>query len=168
MVNERSRSVLDAEWVPRCSVARGLAASAGALFGGPLLGIGLASLVAPGSNAAGLASFFAFGGAFVLGMLSWLGLGVAAVLLAALRELVRGRLPEAPPDAAARVVVPPGHVAFVVWAPLLATLAGCVAGVASRGHFLATVALYAAGGLAYGVALRALARRGYLPFPEPG
>lgn len=90
MSDKRSAGVLEPEWVPRCSLARGLAASAGAAFDGPLLGVGLASLVAPGSDEAGLASFFAFGGAFVLGMLSWLGLGVAAVVLAALLAILAG------------------------------------------------------------------------------
>jgi hypothetical protein len=89
-------------------------------------------------------------------------------VLAALRELARGRLPQAPPDAATRVAVPPGHFAFVAWSLVLATLAGCVAGFASHLPFPVTVAVYAASGLAYGLALRALARRGHLPFPEPG
>lgn len=152
----------------RPSIAIGIGSLVGSLLGGPLLGIALVRCLAPGSHAAEVASFLAFPAALALGLASWLGLGVAAVVLAALRELARGRLPRAPADAADRLAVPPGHAAFVVWSVTLALAAGVVAGFSARTPFVATVALYAAAGLAYGLALRALARRGYLPFPEPG
>ncbi|MEW6271319.1 MAG: hypothetical protein AB1689_18720, partial [Thermodesulfobacteriota bacterium] len=47
VAGQRSRDVLRVEWVPQPSLVLGLAALVGALFGGPLIGIGLAALVAP-------------------------------------------------------------------------------------------------------------------------
>jgi hypothetical protein len=166
--DRRAKGVLDVEWVPERPVALGVASLVGALLAGPVLGNGLASWLAPGSHVAQVAGFAAFPLAFALGMVSWLGLGVAAVVVTALRQLVRGRLPQAPPDAAERLAVPPGHAAFVVWSASLATLAGVVVGLASSASVVGAVAVFAAAGLAYGIALRALARHGYLPFPEPG
>jgi hypothetical protein len=162
-----SRSRFEVRWVPKRSVAASLAALLGAFFAAPAIGLALAMTVAPESRAAEIASFLAFPAALFLGLVAWLGVGVASVVLAAVGALLRGRLPAAPAEGADRVAVPPGHAAFVVCSVALAVFAGIVAGLTSTASFAAATAVYGGAGLGYGWSLRALARHGYLPFPEP-
>jgi hypothetical protein len=135
---------------------------------GPALGISVAQGVAPGSELAQFVSPLAFVLTFVAGMLLWFGVGAVTLVGGALRRLFRGRgegSPLPPPD---RVVVPPGYGAVLPLALGFGVVAGGVAGIVSQASsFWLACGAHLAAGAAYGSALRALARHGYLPFPEP-
>ena len=134
---------------------------------GPLLGLLLSRVLAPGSELAEVVSIFAFPSGYFVALLAWLGFGVLAVALGTLRSLLRGRKPGSSEPGSGDVIVPPGAGAFVIFGSLFAAGAGVIAAASSERSALLVMATYLAAGLGYGWALRALAYRGYLPFPEP-
>lgn len=142
----------------------------GAVFGGfllgPLAGLRLAMVLAPGSDLVQSLSVFAFAGVFAGGLVVWSGLGIVRVVLSALGRILRRRRLGAAITTSDRIV-PPGYRAFLVLGPLIAAPVGLVAGVVSDVSVLAGGAAWALAGWAYGWALWWAAHAGYLPFPEP-
>lgn len=136
--------------------------------GGPALGIGVAHWVAPGSELAQIVSPLAFALAFAAGLLAWFGLGFVATVGGALVRMLRGRWRWRAGPPASELLVPPGYAVFLPLGIALGLAAGSLVGVATDASLLRACAAYAAAGAAYGASLRALAHRGYLPFPEPG
>jgi hypothetical protein len=136
------------------------------VFGsGPLLGIGLARLLAPGSFVAESIGMFAFPLAFVVGLQAWLGFAIFAAVAGFGRRLLSKKLAQHTGPSAA----PPGSFVFVPLSVGAGLLAGIVVGLVSETHALMTsVLLYVAAGIVYGSVVWQLARSGYLPFPEPG
>ena len=137
--------------------------------GGPVLGVAVAHWAAPGSELAQFVSPLAFALSFAGGLVLWFGVGVVTVVGRGLPRLLSGRRRRArtaaPPAAA---TIPPGHGSFLPLALAFGLLAGIVAGsVPQASSFWFSCAAHLVAGAAYGTALRALARRGYLPFPEP-
>jgi hypothetical protein len=139
----------------------------GSFVAGPFIGLRLGLYLAPDSELAQVASTFAFPLAFCAGLVFWLGLGVASVILGALPNLLRGKRPPAAHLDASQALVPPGYGSFVVFSVLGAGAAGVCVGLLSQASLPTALACYGAAGTLYGVALRTLAHHGYLPFPEP-
>jgi hypothetical protein len=145
-----------------------LASVLASFAGGPALGVAVAHWAAPGSEFAQVVSPFAFALAFMGGILLWFGIGVAAVVGSALQRLLRGGWDRRRRSPLATQSVPPGHGAFLPLALGAGLLAGAVVGLVPEStSFWLSCAAHVAAGAAYGGSLRALARRGYLPFPEP-
>lgn len=140
----------------------------GSFAAGPLLGLQLGATCAPDSDLGQVASVFAFPLAFFAGLLFWLGLGVLTVIVGALGNLLRGRIPSAASLDASEALVPPGYASFVVFSVVLAATAGIIVGLLSSIAVVSALAVYAICGAAYGLLLWLLAHHGYLPFPEPG
>jgi hypothetical protein len=135
---------------------------------GPALGVAVAHWTAPGSELAQVVSPLAFSGAFIGGLILWFGIGVVSVVGDALYRLVRGRWRWHRGSPSATQFVPPGCGAFLPLALGFGLLAGVVAGLAHPStSFWGSCGAHLAAGAAYGSWLRALALRGYLPFPEP-
>lgn len=153
--------------VPERPVLLSFCVFMGAFVFGPFLGIQLGGHFAPDSELAQVASVFAFPLAFFAGLLFWMGLGVFTVVLGALRNLLRGRLPKAEGLEPSRALVPPGYGSFVVFSLLSTAAAGLLAGAFSDASVAVTLPAYAAAGAVYGLSLWLLAHHGYLPFPEP-
>jgi hypothetical protein len=139
----------------------------GAFGSGPLLGIGLARLLASGSFLAESIGMFAFPLAFVVGLQAWLGFAIFAAVAGFGRRLFSKQPAQhTRPSATA---APPGSFVFVPLSVGAGLLAGLVVGLVSETHALMTsVLLYVAAGTFYGGVVWQLARSGYLPFPEPG
>jgi hypothetical protein len=136
--------------------------------GGPALGIAVAHWAAPGSELAQIVSPLAFALAFVGGLMLWFGIGVVAVVGSALYRLLRGRWRWHRRSSSSAEFVPPGYGAFLPLALGLGLLAGVVVGLVPDSiSFWLSCAAHVTAGAAYGGLLRALARNGYLPFPEP-
>lgn len=154
--------------VPARSPALVLVTVFASFAGGPALGIAVAHGVAPGSELAQFVSPLAFVLAFVSGLLLWFGVGAVTLVGGAVRRLLGGRGDGNPRPPSDRVIVPPGYGAFLPLALGFGLLAGFVAGlVPQASSFWLACGAHLAAGAAYGAALRALARHGYLPFPEP-
>ena len=139
----------------------------GSFVFGPLVGLQLGAHFAPASELAQAATVFAFPAALFAGLAYWFGFGVVAVVIGALANLVRGRLPSPADLTTAEALVPPGYGAFVFFAVAFCSGAGLLAWLLSDAPFLQTLCAYAATGGVYGSGLRWLAHHGYLPFPEP-
>lgn len=154
--------------VPARSPALVVATVFASFAGGPALGMVVAQGVAPGSELAQGVSPLAFVLTFVGGMLLWFGVGAVTWVGGAIRRLFRGRRPGDRSPSSDRVIVPPGYGAFLPLALGFGLLAGVVAGlVPQASSFWLALGAHLAAGAVYGGALRALARHGYLPFPEP-
>lgn len=151
---------------PRPPLLR-LATACGALVAGPLMGVQLGRGIAPGSEVAEVVGVLAFAIPFLGGLLLWLGTGVLAVALSALRSLLRGRPPGPPGLRPGDLLVPPGYRWFPVLAGVSSAAGGLLVAAASSATLLAALVGYLGLGLAYGLALQTLAHHGYLPFPEP-
>ncbi len=135
---------------------------------GPALGVGLARLMTPESALLEVLSPVAFVLVFIAGLMAWMGLGIAAVVGAALWDLVRGRgLRRGRGAAEGGRLVPPGYRAFAILGPVAGCLVGVAAGLATELSVWVAVGAWGVAGLGYGLALRAAAHHGYLPFPEP-
>ena len=152
--------------VPERSPWLVFACSALCLVSGPLLGSTLARSAAPASETAQFVSPVAFFLAFLGGVLIWFAFGVVGLVGGGLWRLLRRGLPSRL-DASSELV-PPGYGAFVPMGVLLGAVAGVWAALTSDGGSLAWIGgLHLVVGALYGLALRALAHHGYLPFPEP-
>ena len=143
----------------------------GLFFGGGWAGIQVSRALAPGSGVAEFVSFLALPAAFVVGLAGWAGAAIPAAvgrLIRLARERPRerdGSTPPKPEESRARI--PPGSFAFVPAGLATCTISGMVvAGLSGSLGFGWVLGLYAALGLAYGVACWRLARTGYLPFPR--
>lgn len=137
----------------------------GSFAAGPLIGIFISHGVAPGSEIASLVSPLAFVAVFAGGMALWFGIGAAGMVGGAALRIVR---PGGRGRAKAPSALPTGSGAFVPLGVGLGLIAGVIVGwVPQSTSFLGSFASHIAAGVAYGGGLRALARRGYLPFPEP-
>jgi hypothetical protein len=145
-----------------------LASVLAAFVGGPALGASVAHWAAPGSELAQVVSPLAFALAFAAGLMLWFGIGVVSVVGKALHRVLRGRWHWRRSSPSASGFVPPGYGAFLPVAVVCGLLAGAVAGLVPQStSFWSACAAHAVAGAVYGGALRALARHGYLPFPEP-
>jgi hypothetical protein len=145
-------------WIQVISVFASFAA-------GPGLGSFVAHRTAPGSEFAQFVSPVAFALVFVGGLVLWFGIGVVAVVGKALFRLARGRSDW---RTGQHAETPTGYGAFVALGVVFGLLAGVVVGfVPQATSFLGSCAVHVAAGGAYGGALYALARHGYLPFAEP-
>lgn len=154
--------------VPTRSPALVLASVVASFAGGPALGAFVAHWSAPGSELAQVVSPLAFALAFAGGLMLWFGIGALSVVHGALRRGLRGRGNRRRPSRPATQRIPPGYGVFLPVALGLGLLAGVIGGlVPQAASFWLSCAAHLAAGAAYGSALRALARHGYLPFPEP-
>jgi hypothetical protein len=154
--------------VPSRSPALILMSAFASFAGGPALGCFVADWAAPGSELAQLVSPLAFTLAFVGGLMLWLGIGVLSVVSGALYRLVRGHRHWRLRSPSATAFVPPGYGLFLPLALGFGLAAGVVAGLVPQAiSFWLSCAAHLIAGAAYGGALRALARHGYLPFTEP-
>lgn len=137
----------------------------GLFFGGGALGLWVAGQLAPSSPLASLLSFLALPAAFMLGFVLWAGASLPAAWrrLRALRRAKAGGVSvDLPP-----ITVPPGSFAFVPAGLVLNSAVGLLVGMlSSNASFLATWALYALIGAAYGFVCWRLAKRGRLAFPN--
>jgi hypothetical protein len=130
-------------------------------LGGGVAGLGIARSVAPGSFVAEFFGTFALPLSFGIGMQHWLGL---ALVIEAWRTIRRGGRRAVD---AAEVRIPPGSIAFVPVSVVLVGGAGLpIALFGTSIGALATIALYLALGLFYGITCWLYARNGYLPFPQ--
>jgi hypothetical protein len=139
----------------------------GAFVSGPVLGLQLGAHLFADSEIARVLSVMVFPLSFFLGLAFWMGFGIFRVVLAALRNLLRGGPPAAARLETTQTLVPPGYGAFVVIPLVLTTLAGMIASVVSATSAWSAVPACAGFGGAYGLTLWWLAHHGYLPFPEP-
>jgi hypothetical protein len=106
--------------------------------------------------------------AFVGGLLLWFGIGLVAVVGNALYRVLRGSWHWRRRSASATQFVPPGYGAFLPLGLGFGFLAGVIAGLVPQSpSFWLACSAHVTAGAVYGGALRALARHGYLPFPEP-
>ena len=138
----------------------------GSFVSGPILGVALACLAAPKSTLAAGLGMFVFPVSFALGLQAWLGLAIVTAMIQLVRRLTAGEPWR--PTGRAIAAVPSGSFAFVPISVGLGLLAGVFIGVLPDTHSLVgTVLLYTSAGAIYGMAVWQLARRGYLPFPEP-
>ncbi len=134
----------------------------------PALGMAVAHWAAPGSEIAQFVSPLAMILAFIGGMTLWFGIGVVTVVGGALGRLVRGRAQWRQKSSGGAAFIPPGHGAFLPLGLGLGLLAGVIVGLLPQSRsFWASCAAHLVTGVAYGGLLQALARHGYLPFPEP-
>lgn len=148
---------------PERAVSARIAAIAVPFLGGPLIGSTLADWLVPDSAVAVALSFFVLPLAMVAGFYGWIGLALVTLLGRLARRVLRGKAREA----AVAGGVPPGSFVFVPTAAAAMGIAGIACGLlpSSTGFFRVTLA-YAACGAAYGALLHALARAGYLQFPD--
>lgn len=154
--------------VPERPTGLTLGALIGSFVVGPFAGLQLGAYFAPGSELAQAASVLAFPAALFAGLAYWFGFGVVAVVIGALANLVRGRIPAAADLTTAEALVPPGYGAFVFFSVAFCSGAALLAWLLSDATLLQTLCVYAATGGVYGFGLWTLAHNGYLPFPEPG
>jgi len=137
-------------------------------FGAGGLGLGLAKLLAPESHLAAFVSFLFLPFALILGFHAWLGLAVLILIPRLFIRLLRGAGAVSQTNRRGDVI-PPGRVAFLPTASGVGLVAGVLVGIVSSTHgFWFVLAIYWAVGTIYGGVLWALARSGYLPFPESG
>ena len=139
----------------------------GALFAGPLLGLGMAAGFAPESGLTQVLGVLGFATVLLGGSVLWMGVGVVAVVSRGLWRLARGQSLRSEATRAGEVEVPPGYRVFLLLGLLIGGFVGFVGGVVSDLTVVAGVALWTGAGGAYGAALSTAAARGYLPFPEP-
>ncbi len=133
---------------------------------GPLLGLGLGMVVTPGSDLVQAVGVFAFGLVFLLGILSWAGFGIIAVVVSGLGKLLHGERPRPAELGPRDRLVPPGYRSFPVVGAVVGLGMGLLAGVATELTVGQGSVMWGAAGLAYGGFLWAAAHHGYLPFPE--
>ncbi len=135
---------------------------------GPLIGAWFGQTLAPDSELSQIATLLVFPAVFVIGMMFWLGLAVATVVIGGIVGLFRGRMPwSGPRVGAGRVEVPPGYWVFPVLAVVLAGGAGVVQALLTETALLTALGAHLVVGGGYGGALWLAAHLGYLPFPEP-
>lgn len=138
-----------------------------AMIGGPLLGLQMASALAPGSEVTQILGVLGFAAVLVAGAVLWMGLGIVTVVAGGLWKLVRGRSLRPEGLAAGETMVPPGYKVFLVLGPLFGGFVGLSAGLLSDLTVISAVAIWTGAGFGYGAALWLAAHHGYLPFPEP-
>lgn len=153
--------------VPRRSGWLQLLTVAGLMVGGPYMGLRLATGLTPESDVVQAVSPLAFGVILAGGLLIWMGVGIVSVVAAFVWSLLRGRNPREGAPGREEAIVPPGSRIFIVLGVVLGGAAGCLAGLLGDRGFLVPAGIWSAAGAAYGTALWAAARSGYLPFPEP-
>jgi hypothetical protein len=139
-----------------------------ALFlGGGIVGAEMAHRLAPGSMFASFLSLMTLPLAFAAGMYKWLGFSVVAAVLEWFDRLAHVAFFRNAPRPAGNEAVPPGTIAFIPAA--LAATGGCgvIVGMVSSSSFISTIGIYLVIGLIYGVLCWSLARKGFIPFPEP-
>lgn len=146
----------------------------GAVFGlfwlGPWAAFRASLVLAPGSGIVHTVSALAFVLVFVVGTLSWAGIGAMALIPRRLRARLRRGKPasaDSAPSESAGTTVPPGYRAYVVLGCANGLMVGVLAGVVTELTIpRATLAWVLIGG-SYGLLLWAAAHHGYLPFREP-
>ncbi|HSM03404.1 MAG TPA: hypothetical protein VK858_02230 [Longimicrobiales bacterium] len=153
--------------VPRRSLWLQLGTWFGGLLLGPWVALRLGAALAPGSDLVQLGSVFGFAGIFAGGLLLWMGIGVLTVVIAGIRQLVRGRRPGVQGLGASEALVPRGYRSFFVLGVLLGAGTGFLAGVFGAPSIATGLLAWGLAGTAYGALLWAAAHQGYLPFPEP-
>lgn len=139
----------------------------GLLILGPLAGHHLAAFLLPRSELVQTVSLFAFALVFVGGMMLWMGLGVATVVLKGLTRLARGKPPGPEGLEPTDQIVPSGYRGFVVLGVVMGLGMGILAALLTELPVGTGVRWWTVVGLAYGLGLWAAAHHGYLPFPEP-
>ena len=143
---------------PSWLVALSLVVAFGA---GPILGMWLAHVLAPGSMVADATGMFAFPLAFAAGLQAWLGFAIFSAVLHLFRRRARQTLPTRGPD------VPPGSFVFVPLCITAGLVAGLVVGwMSDTQTMLTSLMAHVSVGALYGAAVWRLARSGYLPFPD--
>lgn len=146
----------------------------GAVFGlfvlGPWAALQASRILAPESEIVHTASALAFVLVFVVGTLSWAGIGALALVPGALRNhLRRGTAtpPASAPSGATGTVVPPGYRAYVVLGCANGFMVGVLAGIVTDLTIPRATLAWMLVGASYGLLLWAAAHHGYLPFRDP-
>jgi hypothetical protein len=141
-------------------VWRQVAALVVLFLGGGVAGVTLAERLAPDSIVAAAAGMFALPLTFAVGLQLWLGTGL---LLAIVHRLRGRRFMKQPGER----LIPAGGFVFVPLAVAFNGAAGLVVAIAGSSiGWLATLLLYPALGVLYGIACWRLARGGYIPMPH--
>ena len=136
-------------------------------LGGGIVGAELAHRLAPGSMFASFLSLMTLPLAFAAGMYKWLGFAVVSAVLEWFDRLARAAFFTNAPRQTGSEAVPPGTIAFIPAA--LAATGGCgvIVGMVGSTSFFDAIGIYLVVGLIYGVLCWSLARKGFIPFPEP-
>lgn len=146
----------------------------GAVFGlfllGPWAGLQASRVLAPGSEIVDTVSALALVLVFVVGTLTWAGIGALALIPRGLRNHLR-RGTAAPPASASSdppgTVVPPGYRAYVVLGCANGFMVGVLAGIVTDLSILRSTVAWVLVGASYGLLLWGAAHHGYLPFRDP-
>lgn len=156
--------------VPERPASLQIGAVFGLFFLGPWAALQASRILAPGSEIVQTVSALAFVLVFVVGTLTWAGIGAMALIPHGLRRRLRHTAappPASTPSGAAGTVVPPGYRAYVVLGLAAGVTIGALAGIATDLTIpRATIGWVLVGG-AYGLLLWAAAHNGYLPFRDP-
>lgn len=139
----------------------------GGLLIGPYAGFRVSRFLAPDSGLVETASILGLAFVFVAGMVLWMGLGVATVLVGFVWRIARRRRPGPGFLGRGDRLVPPGYRAFVVLGVISGILVGLIAGLVTELRVPAALGAWTVLGLGYGLLLWTAAHHGYLPFPEP-
>lgn len=156
--------------VPERPASLQIGAVFGLFFLGPLAALQASLILTPESEIVHTASSLAFVLVFVIGTLSWAGIGAMSLIPRALRARLRrgtaaqaGSTPSGPPG----MVVPPGYRAYVVLGFVAGVMVGVLAGIITDLTIPRATFAWVLVGASYGLLLWAAARHGYLPFREP-
>lgn len=156
--------------VPERPASLQIGAVFGLFFLGPWAALQTGLILAPESEIVHTTSVLAFVMVFVVGTLSWAGIGTMALIPRALRtRLRRGTAapPVSAPSGPAGMVVPPGYRAYVVLGVAAGFTVGVLAGVVTDLTILRATSAWVLVGASYGLLLWAAAHHGYLPFRDP-
>ena len=153
--------------VPQRSMWVQVAVWFGSFLLGPLTALRLSTATAPDSDLVQIAAVLGFALVFAGGLLLWMGLGVAMVVLRAVRNLVRGKLPGSDIVDPSGTMVPGGYRSFIVLGASVGLLLGLFSSLLTSLSAAAAVGVWLLAGSTYGTLLWLAAHHGFLPFPEP-
>ncbi|WP_420629181.1 hypothetical protein [Candidatus Leptofilum sp.] len=143
-----------------CSQQLGLLILLGSLlFGGLIIGLPTAALLAPNSQIAPVLGFFMLPTALVLALLGWYGTAVAATTFGAAKKTVQtGSLTAGLEAANQQSSSPPGKIVLLLIPAFIGTLFGLVLSVVAGESFLGVTAVCLTIGFGYGLVLYLAAR----------
>lgn len=156
--------------VPERPASLQIGAVFGLFFLGPWAALQTGLILAPESEIVHTASVLAFVLVFVVGTLTWAGIGAMALIPRALRtHLRRGTAapPASAPSGSSGTVVPPGYRAYVVLGLAAGVAVGVLAGIVTDLTIPRATFAWLLVGASYGLLLWAAAHHGYLPFRDP-
>ena len=156
--------------VPERPAALQIGVVFGLFFLGPWAALQASRFLAPESEIVHTASALAFVLVFVVGTLSWAGIGAIALIPGSLRNHLRrgtAASPVSAPSGPTGLVIPPGYRAYVVLGFANGFMVGVLAGIVSDLTIPRATLAWVLVGASYGLVLWAAAHHGYLPFRDP-